>query len=573
MQTAARAYVLAAAAFAATSAVVVTPAAPRPSQIPVRSIQTRLVDASSDILNVPINLFDDIVNIPYNEIQGFDVLGDSLLFSGDWWVPSATNLWGTDPGDLGHYMGLLDILIPFPQISGLDQPEVDPTAMADGTAGLAQQIGLLAAAELPVSSSCDAETCFPMTPPNIITGSTAFDRDIGFFQALDGTATNSQGEPFSLFSDWLKVPLSDLISGYTFGSNDTGIVDPSPNASDDGGVLSEFGFPGTTGTGDTAGDMPWAGDTFQLNLFGPFEDFYNSLFQPVTGGVDGTGIELPDLTDVTQSLQNFLGGLVVAFDPFVEGSPACPAACDLPAGDTQLALMQDVLALDPSNANIAQWVADYPDNNATTQEAELSVALLQTGEYNLSYDNLLNYDAMLAQINPELPQLFTNAGIVTDPNYVLFGEGTPGVDFDPVYGGYNPYAELGDYYTLLTNNEWNFNALAADFSNINTLYYLFDPASENVTTGSLTAASTATDVSTALGGFDPSALSTELSSVLGGFDPSALSTDLSTLFASLGTGVGSEALSQLLTDFSSQLAADFGTQIATDLGTLIPSMF
>ena len=127
MQAASRTYVLAAAAVAATSAVVLTSAAPKTAQIPLRHLDTRLVDASSDILNVPINLFDDIVNIPYNELQGFNVLGDSLLFSGDWWVPSATNLWGTDPGDLGHYMGLLDVLIPFPQISGLDQPEIDPT--------------------------------------------------------------------------------------------------------------------------------------------------------------------------------------------------------------------------------------------------------------------------------------------------------------------------------------------------------------------------------------------------------------------------------------------------------------
>ena len=504
-------------------------------------METRLVDSGADLLNVPINLFDDIVNIPSTEIQGFDVLGNSLLFSGDWWVPSATNLWGTDPGDLGHYMGLLDVLIPFPQISGLNQPEVDPTAMANGTAGLAQQIGLLAAAELPVSSSCDAQGCFPMTPPNIITGSTAFDRDIGFLQALGGTATNSQGQPFSLFSDWFKVPLSTLTSssGYTFGSNDTGIVDPSPNAGAGGGVLSEFGFPGTTGTGATAGDMPWAGHTFQLNLFGPFENFYNSLFQPVTGGIGGTGIELPALTDITQSFQNFAGGLVVAFDPFVEGSPVCPATCDLPAADTQLGLMQDILALDPSNANIAQWVAAYPDNNATTLQAEESVALLQTGEYNLSYENLLNYDALLAQINPELPVLFTNSGIVTDPNYVAFVDGTAA--FNPTYGGYNPYAELGDYYNLLTNNEWNYTALANDFSNPATLYYLFDPASQNVTTGALSAASAA--------------------STLSGLDPS-LSSDLSTLVASLGTSAGADALSQALSELS--------TQLTTDLAAFVP---
>ena len=183
--------------------------------------------------------------------------------------------------------------------------------MANGTAGLAQQIGLLAAAELPVSSSCDAETCFPMTPPNVITGSTAFDRLIGLDNALTGHATTAGGEPFGLFSNWFQVPLSDLTSGnYTFGSNDPGIVDPSPNATNGGGVLGEFGFPGTVGTGDTAGNMPWAGDTFKLNLFGPFENFYNSLLAtPSTSGVDGTGVEIPTLDEHHPRLPDLHGGI------------------------------------------------------------------------------------------------------------------------------------------------------------------------------------------------------------------------------------------------------------------------
>src|ERR1700761_7693747 len=101
MQAASGRYLLAAAALAATSAVVAMPLAPRPVPLLVRSIETRLVDAAS-VLNIPVNLFEDILNIPYNEIQGIDVLSNSLFFSGDWWVPSATNLWGTDPGDLGH---------------------------------------------------------------------------------------------------------------------------------------------------------------------------------------------------------------------------------------------------------------------------------------------------------------------------------------------------------------------------------------------------------------------------------------------------------------------------------------
>ena len=244
MQAASR-HVLAAAALAATGAFVVAPFVPQvsqsaqPAKLPVRSMDVRLVDAS----DIPINIFDDILNTPYNEIQGLDVLGNSLLFSGDWWVPSATNIWGTDPGDLGHYMGILDTLLPFaPQLSGLGQPEIDPTLDADGTAGWAQQIGLLAAAELPVSTSCDAQACGPMTPPEVITGSTGWDRDIGFFEALQGNATDSNGDPFGLFAHWFQTPLSDLTSGnFVFNSTTDpyGIVDPSPDTG--AGGVTEIG--------------------------------------------------------------------------------------------------------------------------------------------------------------------------------------------------------------------------------------------------------------------------------------------------------------------------------------------
>ena len=546
MQAVSRPYALAAALLVATGGFAVTPLVARQVPLAVRSLETKLVDVGID--NIPINLFDDILNIPSTELQGFGVLGDSLLFSGDWWVPSATNLWGTDPGDLGHYMGLLDVLIPFKEISGLGQPEVDPTLDAAGLEGLAQQIGLLAAAELPVSASCDAQTCFPMTPPNIITGSTGIDRDIGFFQAFTG-----QDKNFTLFSDWFKVPLSDLTSGhYVFGSGDPGIVDPSPNASADGGVLGEFGFPGTIGTGDTAGYMPWNGDPYTFNLFGPFENFYNSLLAtPATDGVGGTGVEaIPTLTELGQSFQTFAAGLVVAFDPYVEGSPACPAACDLPANETQLALVQDILAWDPTNKDVATWVANYPDNNATVAEAQASVALLQTGEYNLSYDNLLNYDALLAQINPELPAYFTNDGIITDPNYVAYSDalvnGDPLPAFDPVYGGYDPNLVGQDLLTLLTNNKWDFTPL----ENINTLYYFFDPASENVTTGSLSAASAAPDVS-GLVNLDTS-----------------LSADLSTLLASFGTTAGADALSAALAELSAQISADLANFVPQSLLSL-----
>jgi hypothetical protein len=558
MQAASR-HVLAAAALAATGAFVVAPFVPQvsqtaqPAKLPVRSMDVRLVDAGS-VLNIPVNLFDDILNIPDNEVQGLDVLGNSLLFSGDWWVPNATNLWGTDPGDIGHYMGIIDTLIPIASISGLDQPEIDPTADADGTAGLAQQIALLAAAELPVSSSCDAETCYPMTPPEVITGSTAYDRDIGFFEAITGHASTATGEPFGLFSNWLQVPLSELTSGdFTFTpGDDSGLTDPSPDTGSDGGVSSALGFDGTTGVDGTGtGDyMPWAGDTFQLNLFGPFEDFYNSLLAtPSTSGVDGTGIDIPSSTSVLDAFQNLTAGAIVAFDPYVAGSPACPATCDIPTDESQLALLQDVLAWDPTNTSLATYVSDFASNSestATQDEVNAAVALLQTGEYNFSPTELAQVDTALGNINPELPALFTNAGILTDPGYEAYdtdvADGvTPPSTLDAVYGGYDPNLVSGDLVTLFDDSlttpvdptlSTDLETLATDLS------FPGNPAALESLFG---AAAT-----------DPGAAS----DATGG-----LSTDLSNLLASFGGTTGSDLLSQLSTELSSALAADLGSSL------------
>jgi hypothetical protein len=507
-------------------------------------MQTRLVDFT----DVPINLFDDVVNIPFNEVQGIDVFSDSLLFSGDWWVPSATNIWGTDPGDLGHYMGLLDMALPFaPQISGLDQPEIDPTADADGTAGLAQQIGLLAAAELPVSSSCDAQACAPMTPAEVITGNTGYDRDIGFFEALNGNATDANNEPFGLFSNWLQVPLSDLTNGFTFTqADDPGLVDPSPDLGPTGDVGSSLGFDGTTGgDGTDAGLMPWAGDTFQLNLFGPFEDFYNSLFTAPTGGIDGTGVEIPTGTELLDAFQNITAGSIVAFDPYVAGSPACPGVCDLPADETQLGLLQDVAAWDPTNTSLANYVTEFAanlENNATIDETNDAIALLQTGTYNFSPAELAQVDTALGNINPELPILFTNDGIITDPAYEAYtGTGA----LTPEFGGYDPNLVGTDLVTLFQDSLSSPTdpTLSADLTTL---------ASDFSFPGN------AANLAAILAG-DPAA------AAAGATDPTGLSADFSSLLTSLGATAGSDALSQSLSDLSTQFAAEFAN--------LLPSLF
>ena len=158
MQAASRPYALAAAALAAVSAVVVTPVVARQLPLAVRSMETKLVDA--DVANIPVNLFDDILNIPYNELEGggLATVANSFLFTGTWWVPSSTNLWGIDPGDPTH-IALIDNFLPF-------------TAFTEGFTnsagvyepGLNYEFAGLLAAELPVSSSCDADQLLPDDP-------------------------------------------------------------------------------------------------------------------------------------------------------------------------------------------------------------------------------------------------------------------------------------------------------------------------------------------------------------------------------------------------------------------------
>ena len=186
---------------------------------------------------------------------------------------------------------------------------------------------------------------------------------------------------------------------------------------------------------------------------------------------------------------------------------------------------------------------DYPDNNATLAESQASVALLQTGEYNLTAAQLAQYDADLNAINPELPALFTNDGIVTDPNYVAYSDAlvnnTTLPAFDPVYGGYDPNLVGSDLLTLLTNNDWNFSSL----SDPNTVSFLLDPAQGDPGLGAA-AVPAATDASS--------------------LAPS-LSTDLSTLLASLGATAGSDVLSQLTAELSAQLTADLATFVPQSL--------
>jgi hypothetical protein len=546
VQVASRPYVLAAAALAATSAVVAIPLAPRPVQLPVRSIETRLVDADS-VLNIPVNLFDDILNIPYNEVQGLDTAADSLLDTGTWWVSSSTNVWGFGPWDITHVAALDSLFVPFPS---LDQ----------GLGGLDYQLDGLLAAEIPENTSCDVATCSPILPPEVITGFTAIDRDIGFLDALDGQTQ------FGLFDNFFQVPLSELLSGYTFTeADDPGVIDPS------GPAYPEIGFPLDGGTNpfeggttlvDGQNEMPWDGLTYTLNPLQPFENFYESLLAtPSTSGIDGTGIEIPTSTDFVEALQNVAAGLVVDFDPFTAGSPVCPASCDVPESLTIPAIVQDILNVDPSNTTLQTWQADLAAGTAaepTQSQIDETTALYQVGLFNLNADQLATVDADLASINPELPALYTNAGILTDPGYLAYTDATANTStgatttavFDPVYGGDNGNLVGQDLLTLLTNNDTNVNAL----SDPSVLLALLDPGSIVTDPGAFSA-----------GAADPSSAGTlsndaaNLSALLGLSGASSLSADLSAL------------LSQLSTELSTALTADLGATLPTDFATTLPT--
>ncbi len=368
-----RSYALAAAAIAAVSTVVAMPiiarqAPPSTSNADAaRTVSTdvQLVDSGESLLNIPLNLLDDIVNIPYNETigGGLGTVADSFLFTGTWWVPSSTNLWGIDPGDPTH-VALIDNFLPFEAFT-----QGFTNAQGVYEPGLNYELTGLLAAELPVSSSCDASTCFPMTPPEVITGSTQFDRDIGFFEALTGKATDGDGQPFSLFSDFYKVGIGQLLHGYTFDATDpSGPVNPERPASDSWVTAS----PATrsrcgTGPGDAE---PWNGLDFHLNLLAPVQTLIDSWEQPVTGGIGGTGIEIPTIEGVAHTFENLFAGFIIDFDPFTEGSPACPALCDIPDSMKVPALVNDIAMLDKSQHDAGGMGEGLRDQPAVGQRAD-----------------------------------------------------------------------------------------------------------------------------------------------------------------------------------------------------------
>jgi hypothetical protein len=548
MQAAARTYVMAAAALAATGGLVgvarTLPQLPQQPAVHVASPAVRLVDVVSGVDAIPYNLFDDILNIPGNEANAFSEFGTSLMSGGTWLVSSATNLWGEDPGDPDRFMALTQILIPFSAISGEGSPEpgaegFDWADSASGQLGLSQQISLLLDAELPTSASSDATNSAPLDPVSPITGFTGIDRAIWDYEIF------TKQTDYPLIDNWFQTPLSDLTSGtYNFGT----VVDPSAGAGPDGQVLPDSVF-GTAGTTPEMGDMgygtnalgetlnangnvvqlmPWSNEPFTLNLAYPFENFFSAnpggLEAPVDTSTFLNDISLPSFQEIAHTLETFAAGSIISFDPFIPGSPLCDPVCtDLPNSLSMPALVQDIENLDPSNTDIQHWLDLY--NTPATGPGDLPNPYGLTADptqEQINFANLTNDLGMFDLGNPsttdpatgtETPISFPESQSIQDLQNFMQESGLLNL--------VQEYANSQGY----TPPDWSDPLL-------------FLQPTTSTATGAASEA--------VANGFDPSQFTVDLSQLLGG----TLTTDLSQLLANeLPQLLGAQLSTDLLSAF------------------------
>jgi hypothetical protein len=285
-------HVTAGVALVGASLIVITPvAAPLGTQV-VNSA-AHLADAAST-LNIPINLIHDIINIPYNEVQAINNLGESFLFTGTWMLASSTNVWGTDPGDPGHYYGSIN-LFPFPAFS-------NPLA--------AQVVGLTEVL-LPINSGCSNVSC--PDPSALVAGWFQPDR----IWTLLTTGQYTFDDTLVTYPDGTQHPPEGL---WNFGGADTWGAD--------------YGHPEWNTTTGPNGDpvVPWAGTTFTLNPLSPFTSHIAHLMSDPTSPENT--VKFPTVQQTTTALTNLAAGLVVSFSPIFPGSATCLGLCGPTYGPT-----------------------------------------------------------------------------------------------------------------------------------------------------------------------------------------------------------------------------------------------
>jgi hypothetical protein len=259
--------ITAAVALAGASVIAVDPGASASPEIATTSAEVRLA-ADSSVLFIPINLAQDIINIPYNEVQSIGLLGDTLLFQRDDTV--ATNAWGTDPADIGKYYWVANTFIPLPAFSN---------ALGAQLAGLAEVL-------LPMNSGCGI-TC---------------------------------NDPQALLAGWFQINrIVELLTTGQYTFDTTPVTEPDGTTHPPEGVWSfagpvtwggDFNHPEwNTKTDPVTGQpvVPWAGTTFVLDPLSPFTNYLAHLMSDPTS--DGNAIKFPTVEEAATNLQKIGEGV------------------------------------------------------------------------------------------------------------------------------------------------------------------------------------------------------------------------------------------------------------------------
>ncbi len=317
-----------------TSALCATPAG-----IPSATTFATTTD-STNILNIPANLFIALANTPYNFFNALgegDValgsdpngdfsfqptyegvtltqpegsvvgLGRNLRYTGNWWVYSQTNILGTDPADPSRYQALTNVLVPFPALS----------------VPLGNMVAAIAASQLPMDTGCT------------------------------GTGPGACDHPEAILSkmfDLRHVVALFSPDGYTYPETRAGIT-----CSADGQCYVKD---------EDGPEVPWSGETVKLDATAPFTSFYNSL----TKTPDFSEIKPVTPEFVAGSLTSLANGLNTDFNPFVLGTQCAVCAPFVPNPDNKP--IPGPVFTDPDTSTTTTLVADQKTAATETKSVE-----------------------------------------------------------------------------------------------------------------------------------------------------------------------------------------------------------
>ena len=511
--------------------------------------------ADGSLLNIPYNLFADVVNIPFYEAEALQeyayALGpagtaggvagwipswatvdnggavnsvEGLLYAvggtGSWYGESVGNTWGWDDGNWPQLDAILHFFLPF-----------------EFTNSIAQQVETFADGEF-----------------------------------IDGAHLGCEfecGNPLGYLLGWLHgdTPLTSLLSGTnlpttltdTVGVNLPGILNSiDPQVS----VPTIDSLTGTEGTGAI-----WSGLPAQLNLLDPLQAIAGNL----TASPSADPIQLPDLGNVFTSAVTLGQDILNDFNPFQTGSFlfwGAPTDYSIPSalGGT----ITDFTGI-PNQWGLANLGAE-PVGGYSSNPLDVPGGLAQGLQFFLTGDGGSLGNGLLGYLNPEiyLQALNTDIGILTNPDNLLAA--LPLVGFlglgDDVAGAIAPGSLLGTFAPGYFTGPFDASSLLGSFD-ASTLLNSFDPAS----------LLNSFDASTLLNSFDPASLlgSFDASTLLNSFDPASLlggALDPSTLVTDLTSGLGSQLGSDLATTLGTQLGTNLATTLVPDLATqLLTSVF